>query len=1052
MYVAASSWFDPGSATVKTVQALGLVALLCAILIGLMLLVLGGIRCWQAWIRRTVNRRGVLGLILVLVGWLLVYVAMGLAFTLYRYLSWPLVGVALISFCAGLVMGLLGLAQIKRHPKWFNYGRGHAIAALWGGGGPLALVVIMTAIAFWVYRADLGMVRLLARGYHESDAFGYRVNLSGSLWKTWDENDGRLKGLDFGVVGLIGDRGLFVLPVVLPPRNEFDPGAIAEALLGEVGRRPGEPKLEKIPAPSGATEDENQFEIFVQREKVGTAHRYRVAVHRGVAYLIGAWMDQRLGASRERLDEEVMRVSLGKGEGPKSPGSADNADAAALRARVYRRMAANLTRRGMNAEAATWSEAAQALDGSAGAVAGPRDTGDALAKALFALDLGNAEKALEFATLAVGQNPTNDAAMAVKALATAASGKLAEGLKLVPSGAGATSIALSAAGDYLRALKAKDIGSVFGIPVEAVPVPSQLLKPQEPSEAGRARGVAYDWTVWALRFRRGEPIAISRYGRVRAFSEKGAKGFREIVEEFDPRVEAPHFDRAVVLDDKGQELSKIGIDAWRVRGDIGDARARLVGPVPELRPGQSVEWLITFQRHVPSLLVPFFSHCFSRRLPARKSVLWIDGDFRSVTASSSSGVPRPLAQPRPHWVVSDPEAKPVTEAYLPPDEVYLPHVWFGEVRKDWQQLALDYMDLVPGSDNGELAAIAQKISSGAEGTEGKVATLSRFVQGHLRSVPDAYGTGQRLPADPMGALSTRQGDSLAHAAVLHALLEAAGINSSLALLCAGGLFHEGIPSVDQFNRMLVFVPGMPQQFVDCYQKERDPIGALPAQLAARRALILDAKEPKTLDIPSMPAVATVELKRRVQLGSDGEISIEEDAQISGAMPAILAERIGWTQGSVGSAKAYLASAKGVNVKTFDVVAGKATGTTQIRVSAQYRHRGAGAPRIPALIETLALDLGSASERRGPAWLGSPLVLNGRLEVSDTSGPVNIGPSNAQLVGRRLVGCAFKDKEGYSYTIERLPGLMSAENFQRLAIEASEVIDAIEPRLAPKPGP
>jgi len=675
-----------------------------------------------------------------------------------------------------------------------------------------------------------------------------------------------------------------------------------------------------------------------------------------------------------------------------------------------------------------------------------------LAKAVFALDLGNAEKALEFATLAVGQNPTNDAAVAVKALATAASGKLAEGLKLVPSGAGTTSSALSAAGNYLRVLKAKDIGSVFGIPVEAVPVPGELLKPQDPSEEGKSRGVAYDCTAWALRFRRGEPIAISRYGRVRAFSEKGAKGFREIVEEFDPRVESPHFGRAAILDDKGQELSKIGVDAWRVHGDIGDARARLVAPVPELRPGQSVEWLITFQRHAPSLVVPFFSHCFSRNLPARKSVLWIDGDFRAVTASSSSGVPRPLSQPRPHWVVSDPEAKPVTESYLPLDEVYLPHVWFGEVRKDWQQIAVDYMDLVPGSGDGELAAIAQKIASGAEGTEGKVAALSRFVQDHLRSVPDAYGMGHRLPPDPMGALSARQGDSLAHAAVLDALLDAAGINSSLALLCAGGLFHEGIPSVDQFNRMLVFVPGMPQQFVDCYQKERDPIGALPAHLAARRALVLDVKEPKVLDIPSMPAVATVDLKRRVQLGNDGEISIEEDAQISGAMPAILAERIGWTQGSVGSAKGYLTSAKGVNVKTFDIAAGKATGATQIRVSAQYRHRGTGALRIPALIETLVLDLGSTSERRGPAWLGSPLVLNGRLEVSDASGPVNIGPSNAQLVGRRLVGCAFKDKEGYSYTIERLPGLMSAENFQRLAVEAREVIEAIEPRLAAKPGP
>lgn len=1044
VFAASPGWFDPGSATVKTVQALGIVALICAVAIGLILMVLGGIRSWQAWVRRTVNRRGVLGLILVLAGWLLIYVAMALSLTLYRYLSLPFVGLALILFCAGIVMAVLGLGQIRRHPKWFNYGRGHAVAAIWGGTAPLIMTAVIAAAAVWTYRADLGMMRLMARGYHDSGSFGYRVNLSGSLWRTWREADGRLTGADFGVVGLMGNRGLFVLPVPLPERKGFDMDAVVEAMLGEVERKPGEPKLESVPAPAGAVADERQYEIFLQREKLGVAHRYRVAVDGGVAYLVGAWMDQRLGASRERLDDEVMRVFLGGGPRPRSENSG-GADGA-LSARVFRRVAANLSRRGMSAEAAAWNAEAQRLDGLAGTAVEAKGGADALPKAIFALDVGDGEKALELAGSAGAANSTNHAAVAVKALALAAVGKLSEGLRLAESSAAGApdAIALGAAVDYLRSLKTKDVGSALNVPIEAVPVPNDLLKAEKQKGDGEAEGASYDWAITAMRFRRAEPLVTTRYGRVTILSEKGKKAFPAVIEDFDPNLELPHFHRAAVLDAGGREIAKIGPAALRVQA-IENRRARFHATLPELQPGQAVEWAVTFRRNAPSMLVPFVSHCFSRNLPVRKSVLWVDGDFRSVTASSSTGVPRPMSQPRPHWVVPDPPARPASEPYLPPDEVYLPHVWFSEVRGDWQRVAIDYMALARERQrpDSNLAAIAEKIAAGADATEGKVAALSRLVQVQLRATPSRYGIGRRLPDRASEILAAREGDSVAHAALLNALLDAAGVNSSLALVCAGGLFHEGIPSLDQFNQMLVFVPGIPQQFVDCYQKERDPIGALPARLAARRALVLDAKEPKVLDVPSMPAVASIELKRRAHLGAE-DITIEEEARVSGAMPTILAERIGWADGSIASAKTFIGAAKGVEVKSLDVTPDTAKGITRIKISARARKQGLA--RIPALFETLMLELGPAADRRGPAWMGSPVVLNGSLEVSDDTGSITVVSSGAQLVGRRLAGCAFKEKQGYSYTLERVPGLMSGENFQRLAAEAREIIAAIEPQI------
>lgn len=1050
MLVAASSWFDPGSASVKTVQALGLVAVIFALVVGFVLLLLGGVRCREAWSRRTVNRRAVVALMLVLVGWLLVYVGGALAFTVYQPAVWPLMGLAVLLFCVGIGLGLSGLGQIRRHPKWFNYGLGHGVAAVWGGVVPLGVALMLLGALVWVYRGDFGMLRLLARGYYDSEAFAYRVRLSGGLWKRWPESEARVGGAELAVLGMMEDQGLFVLPVWLAGRGQVDMGAVAEALLAEVGHKLGDPRMQTVASPGGGVPDERHFAIFVPREKGGISYRYRVAASGGVGYLIGAWMDQRQGASQERLDEEVMRVSLGGVAAAKVAGPDQSTESAGLHARLFRRMAAYLSRHGLAAEAAGWAREAEKLDGRSGEVVETPGSGEALGRAIFALDIGSGQRAFELVGGILRGEPTNQVALAVKGLALAEMGKLGEGLKVVEAGLRAMSgdPSLAAAADFLRAQKADDAGEVLDIAVDPVEIPGALLKVEDPSEEAKAAGVGYDWAVTGLRFRRGEPLVTSRYGRVRVLAEKGLKGFPAIVEPFDPRLELPHINRAVVLDNKGGELRKIEAGAWRVEGKDGEGAARLVAEVPGLQLGQAVEWVVTFRRGAPTLSVPFLSHCFSKALPARRSVLWVEGDFRSVAASSSVGVPRPVGQPKPHWIVENPPAKPMEEPYLPPDEVYLPYVWFGEPGGGWPRLAADYLGMVGDAvaPNEALRGIAAKEASGAEGAEAKVAALARFVQGELRASRERFGAGDRLPGRPGDILSGREGDSRGHAALLHSLLRAEGIESSLALVCAGGLFHEGIPSLEHFNRMLVFVPGLQQQFVDCYQKEGDPIGSLPAEVAARRALVLDPKEPRLLDVPSSPAVAAVGLIRRVRFLAGGEIEIEEEAQFKGAVPEILAERIGWGGGSVAFGKAFIAEAKGVEVKGIEVDGGGQKGPLRVKITGTWRPKGGSGARIPALLETLILDPGPVAGRRGPAWMGSAVAIRASLEVAGGAGPVAIPVPNVQLVGRRLVGCAFSGKEGFTYAVERIPGLLTAENLQRMASEVREVMDAIEPRI------
>ena len=79
-------------------------------------------------------------------------------------------------------------------------------------------------------------------------------------------------------------------------------------------------------------------------------------------------------------------------------------------------------------------------------------------------------------------------------------------------------------------------------------------------------------------------------------------------------------------------------------------------------------------------------------------------------------------------------------------------------------------------------------------------------------------------------------------------------------------------------------------------------------------------------------------------------------------------------------------------------------------------------------------------------MGSAVAIRATLEVAGDAGPVAIPAPDVQLVGRRLVGCAFSGKEGFAYAVERIPGLLTGENLQRMASEVREGMEAIEPRI------
>ena len=138
-----------------------------------------------------------------------------------------------------------------------------------------------------------------------------------------------------------------------------------------------------------------------------------------------------------------------------------------------------------------------------------------------------------------------------------------------------------------------------------------------------------------------------------------------------------------------------------------------------------------------------------------------------------------------------------------------------------------------------------------------------------------------IPNPPSQTLHFKYGDCKDHAVLLRELLDCAKIPAYLALVKVGGHLRSEMPSLDQFNHMVVYVPklegatagGVAEDLIlDCTDKFTYPLLAPPIGLADKELLVLDPARPRivrTGKFPDDAARLVSQRKIRVTPEADG---------------------------------------------------------------------------------------------------------------------------------------------------------------------------------------
>jgi hypothetical protein len=294
------------------------------------------------------------------------------------------------------------------------------------------------------------------------------------------------------------------------------------------------------------------------------------------------------------------------------------------------------------------------------------------------------------------------------------------------------------------------------------------------------------------------------------------------------------------------------------------------------------------------------------------------------------------------------------------------------------------------------------------------------------------------------------------------MLQAAGVPASLALVSFNGTVREDIPSLDQFDHMIVYVPGKPEpSFLDCTSKSADLTAGWSLGLAGRNALVLAKDTPTFVRIPAYPTNSSIiTMAREIEFTNATEALVTENLAFEGLHAAFLRS---YLRGQSASARrAYVArELAGSSSELLELSVGHMEDPTapltfrfKSLVRGQFQVVGNQIVGTPPLgMERAFLEPQPVEKRTTPFEVGEPMRLERTLTIKL---PLEFKPKTELIPDRRaespFVNCrtsveALSSGWRVTSSLYEPAGLRPAAQYAEFCSSLREALDALKPRLA-----
>lgn len=623
--------------------------------------------------------------------------------------------------------------------------------------------------------------------------------------------------------------------------------------------------------------------------------------------------------------------------------------------------------------------------------------------------------------------------------------------------------------DFVSGMLGEGENSAVKNPIDPVPVPEGA--PGSPEEGGSAEylrdwGAYYTRKTTSLSYAKDKENKITRRGTLKILDSNSVSKFSTLQFPFDPLSEELFVNSLVVKDAAGKTVSEGKVsDCYIVddkSSDTATQRKSLCVPVRGLQPGHTLEYCVTWRDLGTEGHAPFFQHTFSDSVPVLQSALFLYASPGFCKSLKNQAVPEPLhTDGALCWVVNTPVVYK-HEPFQEPVEKFLPTVWIDGSASEWKPLCADYLSSISEKLKGDrtIRETAQRETAGLKSGEEKIPALCRFVQRSLVYKAIEFGRRARIPNTPQEILDNKYGDCKDHAVLLRQLLEESGITAHLVLVNTNGGIQKTLPSLDQFNHMIVFIPDKDGgRFVDCTGKEMSVETRAPIALGGKEVLILEKENPRFATIP--PMTSKIGILRRIDLTPDMKTTIHDKVQMEG-YPAIclrqLLNAVEPMERKTALIRELTASVPSIEIENIEIENANLPGiplVIDISYFAKQRFhksRDQLVGRIPVLWEHFFLSDDPSEKRQSPFCLNYPIEISGTstftipggFKIQDES-PVT-GSIKNRFITSRMTEKRTDDESRLDFTLSVGSGHFPAEAYKEYQKEIKLVLDSLEPEI------
>lgn len=426
--------------------------------------------------------------------------------------------------------------------------------------------------------------------------------------------------------------------------------------------------------------------------------------------------------------------------------------------------------------------------------------------------------------------------------------------------------------------------------IDPVRLPTEFEKQfsrSVPAGFGELFGAYYSQHLTLWHFEKEKDLRKTIYYSATMLDDAGVSSFSSLEYGFDPVSESIFVNKLLVKDADGKVVAQGAVRDYYVMDDDSSGLVtedkKLVIPVPSLRPGYTIEAEVTIAQNSPPEKFSFDRDFLASSFPRLESGVFYGGDVEDIMISGFNGVDvlkgadGTLVKLKEPYVYKWEPVQSFVEEFVPGVDACSPD-------ESWASAAETYLELIRekllcGTPVKEKAV---ELSRGLESDEEKYAAVIGWIRAAFTYKPLEFGRSAYIPDLAEDTLSYRYGDCKDLAVLLKAMLESIGIDCSLVLVNSGDPVRVEMPSTDQFNHVIAYLPTIRGGlFVDPTDQDVSAFLAVPTGLKEAHVLIVDEEAPKLVTIGNYAAdSSSCRVERRVQLGAD-TADIEESVRMRG---------------------------------------------------------------------------------------------------------------------------------------------------------------------------